>query len=83
MKLIKAKLASWECKADFNHFTLSQKDPATEWDQMVAAWEADRSKHNSYVVVKYGKYCYLLHCSYGPLIIVGLTEAHVKLLLAK
>ena len=50
---------------------------------MVAAWEADHSKHSSYVVVKSGKYCYLLRCSYGPLIIVGFTEAHVKLLLAK
>ena len=50
---------------------------------MVAAWEADHSKHDPYVVVKYGKYCYLLCCSYAHLIIVGLTEANVKLLLAK
>ena len=50
---------------------------------MVAAWEANHSKHDPYVVVKYGKYCYLLCCSYAHLIIVGLTEANVKLLLAK
>ena len=83
MKLIKAKLASWECKADFDHFTLSQKYCATKWEQMVAAWEANHSKHDPYVVVKYGKYCYLLCCSYAHLIIVSLTEANIKLLLAK
>ena len=62
---------------------LSQGAHTVEWEQMVITWEADHSKPDPYVVVKSGKYQPLRNISYTDLITIGLTEADVKLLLAK